>query len=416
MQAVILAAGQSSRFWPLNQKNKSLIKIMGKPLIWYTINSLKEAGIKEIIIVQGSKKDIEKELSSLKINSLKIKYVVQPEPKGMGNALLSARDFLNDQFLLLDVARVEAGSYLESLLEKQKKTGAGLILLGARTVNPQLYGVFRMEEDIVKEVVEKPEKGQEPSDIKNVVVQLLPKEFIDYLRRVPEEVYSFENALSLYAREKDIRMVMLDKEPSSLKYPWHLFETMKYLFDSFLKKKISKSARIAKNAIIQGDVYIGDNVKIFEGAVIKGPCYVGDNCVVGNNSLVREYTNLENKALIGSLAEVTRSIFQEDAHCHSGYFGDSIFGKSCRLGAGNITANIKIDRGEIRVTVNGKKISTGLKSLGCLIGENTKTGIHCSFMPGVLIGANCQIGPGSIVFENIEDNSVHFIGFKGIKE
>ena len=48
-QAVILAAGESSRFWPLNQRHKSLIKIMGRPLIWYTIEGLKKAGIKEIL-------------------------------------------------------------------------------------------------------------------------------------------------------------------------------------------------------------------------------------------------------------------------------------------------------------------------------------------------------------------------------
>jgi len=64
-QAVILAAGESSRFWPLNQKHKSLFKIMGRPLIWYTIESLKKAGIKDIIIVQGPKKDIEEELKPI---------------------------------------------------------------------------------------------------------------------------------------------------------------------------------------------------------------------------------------------------------------------------------------------------------------------------------------------------------------
>ena len=60
MQSVILAAGESSRFWPLNQKHKSLLKIMGKPIIWHTLNGLKKSGIKETIIIQGPEKDIEK--------------------------------------------------------------------------------------------------------------------------------------------------------------------------------------------------------------------------------------------------------------------------------------------------------------------------------------------------------------------
>lgn len=400
MQAVILAAGESSRFWPLNTRNKSLIKIMGKPLIWYTINSLKEAGIKKIIVVQGPKMDIENDLRKYDLG-IKIQYVIQAEPKGMGDALFQAKDFLDNKFMLLDVTRFEAGDYLKLFLEKQEKTGTSLILLGAETANPQFYGVFRLEGDVVKEVVEKPEKGKEPSNIKNVVVQLLPKEFVDYLRRVPEKMYSFEDALSLYVKEKDVRVIMLDNEPPSLKYPWQLFRVTKYLIDKYLKKN---------------EVRIGKNVKVYEGAVIKGPCYIGDNCIIGNNSLIRDYTNLENDCLVGAFAEITRSIFQENVHTHSGYFGDSIFGKGCRVGAGTIVANVRVDRGEISSVVRGEKIGTGLNSLGVVVGENTKIGVNCSLMPGKLVGSNCQIGPGSVVFENIEDNTKYFTEFKGIKK
>ncbi len=157
-------------------------------------------------------------------------------------------------------------------------------------------------------------------------------------------------------------------------------------------------------------------MKIFENAVIKGPCYIGDNCVIGNNSLIREYSNLENNCLVGAFAEITRSIFQEDVHIHSGYFGDSIFGKGCRIGAGTVTANVRIDRGEIKSVVKGEKIETGLDSLGAIVGENTKIGVHCSLMPGKLIGSNCTIGPNSVVFENIEDNNTFFTEFKGVKK
>ncbi len=101
--------------------------------------------------------------------------------------------------------------------------------------------------------------------------------------------------------------------------------------------------------------------------------------------------------MVGALSEVARSIFQEDVHCHSGYFGDSILGKGCRIGAGTVIANVRIDRGEVKSVVKGEKIGTGLKSLGAIIGENTKIGINCSLMPGVFIGSDCQIGPGSLV-------------------
>ena len=99
---------------------------------------------------------------------------------------------------------------------------------------------------------------------------------------------------------------------------------------------------------------------------------------------------------------------------HSGYIGDSMIGKNCRLGAGVVTANVRIDRGIIKSVVKNKKIETGLKRFGCIIGNNTKTGIRCSFMPGVLVGSDCFIGPSSVVFENIEDNKLFYTEFKGV--
>jgi NDP-sugar pyrophosphorylase family protein len=119
MQAVILAAGESSRFWPLNTKHKSLLKIMGKPLIWYTIDGLKKAGVKEIIVVQGPDKEVEKELSNYELD-VEIKYVIQSEPRGMGDAILRAKDLLEDNFVVLNAERLDGGDYVKALTESQK--------------------------------------------------------------------------------------------------------------------------------------------------------------------------------------------------------------------------------------------------------------------------------------------------------
>ena len=415
MQAVILAAGESSRFWPLNIKHKSLLKIMGRPLIWHTIEYLKLVGTDDLVIIQGPKRDIEEDLKNYDLG-LDAHYVVQETPKGMGDAILQAKDFLKEQYFVSNAERIDGGRYAEILFGKQKSSGVNLVLFGIKTDKPWLFGIADLERDKVKNIIEKPEKGKEPSDIRVIGTYLLPKKFLDYYKRVAEHQYAFEDALSLYMKENDVRMVITEMEIPSLKHPWDLFRTNKLLMDKFLRAEIKKSAQISKNVVIEGNVYIGENTKVFEGAVIKGPVYIGDNCVIGNNSLIREYTNLENNVLIGAFAEVTRSIFQEDIHTHSGYFGDSIFGRGCRLGAGNITANVRIDRSEIKSVVKGEKIGTGLSSLGVIMGENSKTGIHCSLMPGILIGSNCNIGPNSVVFENIEDNLNFSTEFKGIKK
>lgn len=408
MQAVILAAGESSRFWPLNQRHKCLFKIMGKPLIWYTIESLKKAGIKDIIIIQSPKKDIEEELRNHDLG-LNIKYIIQPEPKGMGDAVFLTKELINGPFFVLNPYYFGIETIVKGMINKKQQNNVDLIVLSKEIdSSPWNYGNLDLEKvdeittDRIIDIIEKPAKGKEPSCepensdaycIKAVGIYLISPKFFDYYQETKEEHYNFEEVFKLFAKQGLAREFRCSDEIITLKYPWHLFEVNKYLMDKYLGNKPQ----------------IGKNVKIYENTAIKGPCYVGDNCVIGNNALIREYANLENNCVIGANAEVARCIFQENVHVHSGYFGDSIFGKGCRLGAGNITANVRIDRGEIKPIVKGEKIGSGLNSLGCIIGENTKTGIHCSFMPGVFIGTNCQIGPGAIVHENIEDNTAFFI-------
>lgn len=375
-------------------------------MILHTIESLKVKNINNALIIQGPNGTIEKELGERP----GISYVIQPKPEGMGDAVIKAQNF--GSTLVFHAHKINAGEDAKKIIDKAQESRAGLVFLGAKTDRPQLYGVLELEGDRVKGIIEKPEKGKEPSDVRVAGSYLLPENFSEYYKRVPSRHYAFEDALNLYAKENEARLVMAEQDNSSLKYPWQLFEITKHLLDSRLKgQEIHPTAQIAKNVVIEGDVYIGENTKIFEGAVIKGPCYIGSNCIIGNNAIIRDYTNLEDGVMVGALAEVARSIFQKNAHVHSGYFGDSILGENCRVGAGTVTANTRLDRGEIKVKVKGEKIGTGLTSLGVIAGENTNIGINVSLMPGVLIGSNCAIGPGSVVFENLEDNTVYYTKF-----
>ncbi len=392
MQSVILAAGESSRFWPLTQKHKSLFKIMGRPIIWYTLKGLKESGIKNAIIIQGPKKDIEKELEN--ISGIKTTFITQQKPKGMGNALWQAKSLLRERFVVLNASRVNCKEIIRNIGRNKA------VLFGQKTKNPELFGMAKLEKDRILKIIEKPNKKKAPSDIRILGAYLLEPSFFESYAKVKKGVYDFESALSEYVRKKHVRIIILKGENISLKYPWHLFGVERYLIDKFLKRKISKSAVISKRAVVNGNVFIGNNTRILENATINGPCYIGDNCLIGNNALVREYTNLENNTIIGANAEITRSIFQENIHVHSGFFGDSIFGKDCRIGAGFITANRRTDRKTVKTVVEGKKIDTELDFLGGIFGNSVSTGIQCGIMPGVMVKSNAKIWPGTQIFKN----------------
>lgn len=398
MQAIILAAGESSRFWPLNYRHKSLLKVMGKPLILHTIEGLKKAGLDDFIVVQGPGEEIEKELNNYRSDA-NIKYIVQSKPKGMGNAVMTAKDYISGSFFVVHAHKVNAGDYIQTMLDKAETSEAELMLLGAKTEQPWLYGILDLDGDRVKGLVEKPEKGKDISGVRVAGVYFLPLNFFEYYEKVAEKHYSFEDALSLYLKEKRVGVAIVEEDVSSLKYPWQIFDIVKYLMDKNLSKE---------------KVHIGQNVKVFDGAVITGPCYIGDNSIIGNNALVRDYANIEADSIVGAHAEVARCVFQENTHVHSGFFGDSVFGKGCRVGAGTITGNVKLDRGKIEAKIKGEKINTGLNSFGIIAGENAKIGINVSLMPGVLIGSNSLVGPASVVFENIEDNTTFYTKFEKV--
>src|SRR5947209_2985158 len=99
MQAVILAAGQSSRFYPFSHvAHKTLIKMMGKTLLEHTLLSLKKSDITEVIIVVGKINSVEQIVGDGTTLGIHITYVVQPEPLGMGDALLQAEAEIKEDF------------------------------------------------------------------------------------------------------------------------------------------------------------------------------------------------------------------------------------------------------------------------------------------------------------------------------
>ncbi|MDO8470621.1 MAG: glucose-1-phosphate thymidylyltransferase, partial [bacterium] len=139
------------------------------------------------------------------------------------------------------------------------------------------------------------------------------------------------------------------------------------------------------------------------GTTISGPCFIGDNCEIGPSNVLRGPLSIEQGVKTGAFCEIKHSIVQEGTHFHSGYVGDSIIGRNCRFGAGFATANRRLDRNTIEAQVKDKKVDTKLSSLGVVVGDGTHFGIHTGTMPGVFVGSECRVYPGTLVFENIAD-------------
>ena len=414
MQAVLLAAGQSSRFFPYNTKHKCLVKILGEPLIVYTIRAVKRAGINDIILIVPNEHDFQDVLGNGKKFGVKISYSMQPRPTGAGEMILSSSKLIKSDFFLINSNHVEFDT-LKKIIDGKRKTNNEAVLLATQGVAGKKYGALKVEGDKVLAVREKPKNDRTFSNLRVIGVYFLNQEFVKILKKVKKEHYSLERALDVYAKKGKVRISISREQVYSLKYPWDLLEVKNYLLAK-IKRNISKKAYVAKSAQIDGDVVIEENVHVLENAVIKGPAYIGQGAFIGSNSLIRNSSDIEENAKIGAYMEVKNSLIGENSSTHSGFIGDSIIGSSTKIGALFGTANVRLDRKNVTTTIKGEKVDTQLRSLGAIIGSNTTVGERVSTMPGVVIGNNVKVGPSTTVMKNIDSNATYYTKFSEIIE
>ena len=409
MQVVILAAGKSSRFYPYNKDgHKSMFSLCGKPILAWALDSLKNAGINEIIVVVSPKDNKIKDfLASFK--GINLKVVEQSQALGMGNALLCAKALLKEKFFVVFAHLVNADQYLNLFdLEKTKVDGQ---ILADITNEPWKYGIIKAEGNRAYGIKEKPRKGEKSSNIRSSGVYLLSRKFIEILAGIKESENTFEETLDHCMKETNIEIILSKKAVMPLKYPWDLMSIKDYLLENLPEYK-AKDSEIAKTATIRGKVIIESGVKISDYSLIEGPAYIGKNALVGAYSILRENSVLEEGAQLERYVDCARSIVGKNSHIHSGFIGDSIVGQDCSIGAGFITANKRIDRGEIFVKMlDGKREPSGRKNLGAIIGHNVQISVNVATMPGKIIGNDCQVGPCLSVFENVPSGNKFYMDF-----
>lgn len=386
MQAVIIAAGESARFWPLaNGIHKSQIFLLGKPLIYWTLKGLKESGILDVIVVHGKDSSMKEMLDRENDLGIRISYVVQEKPLGTGNALFLAKSLITKPFFVLWPNKINSKELIEKMMEEK----AEAVMVGAHTNTPWDYGVARMEQDRIVEIVENPKEGEEPSRVKVIGAYKLSPDFFAYYKKISKHHEAdLIEGINLYLKDKKASLIMLDKDDPALKYPWELFGILDILFS------MQKDEQI-----------IHPTAKIGKGTILKGPVYIGENCEIGAYNVIRGPVNLEKGVKTGAFLEIKHSIVQEGTHFHSGYIGNSIIGRNSRFGAGFIVANRRLDRENIIATVQNKRVDTNSTFFGTVVGNETHFGIHTGIMPGVFVGSSCLIGPGTMVFKNMPDNT-----------
>jgi len=398
MKCVVLAAGEGKRMHPLTfTRPKVMLQIAGKPILeWNVLNAIM-AGIKEFVFVIGYKSEMVRDYfgDGEKWN-ISIEYVNQGKALGTAHAIGMVERFVDDFIVLCgdtifgsqDIINISKNEISIGLLEVE---------------NAEEYGIVETKEKNVVKIYEKMNKPF--SNIINAGIYHFNKEIFNYIRKTdksPRGEYEVTDSINKLVQREEMKGIYL-KEWRDVVYPWHLLDAN----EEILKKTEKKiDGTVEENTTIKGNVIIGKDSIIRAGSYIEGPVIIGNNCKIGPNCYIRAHTAIGNNCHIGNACEIKNSIVMDKSNVpHQNYVGDSVIGCNCNLGAGTKIANLRLDKKNISVILNGKKIDTKRRKFGAAIGDNVQTGINATINIGTIIGNKCFIGQAASVKGEIKPNS-----------
>jgi len=386
MKCVILAAGEGNRMHPLTYtRPKVMLPIAGKPILEWNLLNARSAGLKEFIFIVSYKSEMVREyFGNGNPWNVKIRYVNQGKPMGTAHAIGTVEPFVSD-FLVLCGDTIFGSNDIKQMAKKGNKIG--LIKID----DPIEYGVVELKEKQVIKIFEKMDRPS--SNVVNAGIYHLNKKIFDSIRKTeksPRGEFEITDSINMLI-EKEPMEAMFLKEWRDVVYPWHLLDANEELLK---KMKTKILGTIEKNVSIKANITVGKDTIIRSGTYIEGPVVIGNNSKIGPNCYIRPYTTIGNFCHVGNACEIKNSIIMDHSNVpHLNYVGDSIIGQNCNLGAGTTIANLRLDKKNITVTLNGKKIETKRKKLGSIIGDNVQTGINATINIGSIIGNNVFIGP-----------------------
>ena len=391
MKAVILAAGKSTRTYPLTvTRPKPLLPIANRALLARQLDAL--AGlVDEVVLVVGYRQDMIRELFGDRFGNIRLTYVEQTEQLGTGHAVLQCAPHLDGPVLVMNGDDLYAPKDLRALVSIDQGC------LGYEVDDPRRFGVLETEGDRLVRIVEKPENPK--TNIASIGAYKFPANVCEILQSVkpsPRGEIEIVAAMQALADQKMFRVVKATGYWLPIGYPWDLLAANEWWLDNQFEPR--EEGDVSAAAHLSGPVSVGRRTVIKPGAVIEGPVAIGDDCTIGPNCWLRPLTAIGNGCKVGQGVEIKSSIIMDGAAVpHLTYVGDSIVGEKANLGCGTITANFRHDGKNHRSLVKGELVDTGRRKFGAIIGDHVHTGINTSIYPGRKLWPGVSTLPGEVV-------------------
>jgi len=331
MKGLILSGGKGTRLRPLTfTQAKQLVPVANKPVLFYGIEALKEAGVEDIGIVVGDTKDEIKEAAGDGSRwGLRITYIEQEAPMGLAHAVKISKGFLGDEPFVMYLGDNILKSGIKSLVEEFKEKKPNSLILLTEVPDPRLFGVAELKDGKVVRLVEKPKKPM--SNLALVGVYMFDFHVFEAINAIKP---SWRNELEI----TDAIQYLVDngyEVHRHLVIGWwkdtgkieDILEANRLILESIVGKiqgKVDKASRINGQVIIEKG-------GVVQNSIIRGPAIIGAETEI-IDSYIGPFTAIQERCRIIK-TEIEHSIVLEGSEIRDvgSRIDESLIGRDVKI-------------------------------------------------------------------------------------
>jgi bifunctional UDP-N-acetylglucosamine pyrophosphorylase/glucosamine-1-phosphate N-acetyltransferase len=430
--AVLLAAGLGTRM--RSQKPKVLHKLLGRPLVWYALEAVRQAtNTKPVVVIGHGAREVERVVGEA------ARVVIQEQQLGTGHAVLQTLSVLRgqtDHVLVTnaDMPLLKAETY-QSLVVAQQRHSGPLTMLTVLAEDPRGFGrVIRGADGSVQAIVEESQATSEQLQINelNVGAYCFAADWLwDALPRLElssKGEYYLTDLVGLAASQGlSVNAITLEdpQEAIGVNTRVHLAEAGSAMQQRINHRWMLEGVTLVdpRSIFIEPGVQIDQDVIIWPNTHVQGDTCVGSGSELGPNTVVRDCTLGKNVRVLSSVLE--GAVVEDDvdigpyahlrkgAHLaqgvHMGNFGEvknSYIGPGTKmghfsyLGDAQVGANVNIGAGTITCNFDGKQKHP------THIGDEVFIGSDTMLVAPVTLGDGARTGAGSVVTKDVPPDTL----------
>ncbi len=400
IKAVILAAGKGTRM-KSETTPKVLHEIMGKTLLGYVLDNVKNFVSEEFVIVGHHAQEVE---DFVKNNYDNAKTVLQSPQLGTGHAVSMVCPSLENYdglvLILCGDTPLVREETLKKFVEFHKSNNSDLTVMSTIFENPTNYGrIIREADNSLKCIVEEKDATPEQKAVKEVNAGIyclnwakIKSAFGQLKSNNAQGEYYLTDIIS-WGKEQKLNVNAYILEDSDEIYGinsrLNLAQATKMMNRRNLEKYMINGVTIVDpdSTWISEDTEIGQDTIIYPATYIEGKNKIGKNCKIGPCAHLRGGVEIVDNVKVGNFVEVKKAKISSNTNVgHLSYIGDAELGEHVNIGAGTITANYD--------PLSKTKSKTILK-------DNVKIGSNSVLVAPVTVEEGANVGAGGIITKNI---------------